>query len=72
MFNEAEAIIAELVAHPERLPGYVWAVESLMKDREQLLAIIPPCSTHGALCSAHAKQWLCEQRARALGLWDEA
>ena len=66
-----DAVVADLVARPECLREYVKAVETLLANRDAVLDLIPPCRIHGTRCVAHAKEWVCEQRARILGLWDE-
>lgn len=49
------------------------AQESRLDDYAALVALIPPCpvASHGPGCTGHAREWICAQRAKALGLWDE-
>ena len=68
MNNDVAAIITELMDDPEQLSDYVRAVEHLLRDRDALLSLIPACAAHGIGCIAHAREWICEQRAKDLGL----
>ena len=70
--SNADALIAEMTAHPEDLPDYIRAVEHLLEDRSALLKLIPACPVHGDECSPHAREWIGEQRAKELGMWESA
>ena len=74
----ANALIAEFVAYPERLPNYIRAVEHfiravehLLEDRLALLKLMPPCPVHGEDCSSYAREWIHKQLSRDHGPWWE-
>ena len=70
-YANAEALIAEFMAHPERLSAWIHAVDDLLDDRRALLKLIPVCPVHGDECSAHAREWIQRQLAQDREPWWE-
>lgn len=53
------------------IEDWLVALAEMVEDGKAVIREIPACRVHGNECSAHAREWIHEQRAKALGLWDE-
>ena len=76
-YEEKEEIYHELLSlmeggesGREQFRQWVHAVEGLCDAYRSVVQLIPACPHHGDTCVSHAQEWVCEQRARQVGIWD--
>ena len=53
------------------IEDWLVVLSELVEDGRSVVRELPACPRHGNECSAHAREWIHEQRAKEVGLWDD-
>jgi hypothetical protein len=59
MDNDLQKGLSEM--ERDELELYAYTISREQDRLHDLLRLIPPCPSHGGLCTVHAEQWVLEQ-----------